>query len=91
MWLIRFVVEFYRETLRRFSGGGSTAGIPQVERFARRFGADTTADAELFVSLIERALESEEQIQRMTPVPLCLEALFDNLGRQQRREQVLTA
>ena len=86
IWLIRFVVEFYREALKRLTGTASAAGTGSapVDQFLSSLPADATLAAERLVELIDRALHAEVQIQRMTPVPLCLEAMFDSLGRLQR-------
>jgi DNA polymerase-3 subunit delta' len=46
--------------------------------------AGTESAIELIGSMQDRCLEAVEQLKQFTPVPLCLEALFDGLARLQR-------
>lgn len=84
IWLIRFCTTFFSASVRFLSEGAAKASIPQVEQFNRRLLPATDEDLELLMALFDRSALAAEQIDRMTPVPLCLQALFDELGRMLR-------
>jgi DNA polymerase-3 subunit delta' len=84
VWLIRFCTTFFSASVRFLSEGDANASIPQVEQFSRRLLPATDEDLELLMALFDRSALASEQIGRMTPVPLCLQALFDDLGRMLR-------
>lgn len=83
-WLVRFLVEFYRRTLRELSGDTGDAQLPEVRRFAGCLNHDDPDDVELVAALLDRAAETERQLDRVQPVPLCMEAMFDDLSRMTR-------
>ena len=85
-WMIRFCIEFYRQTLRQLAGDSSesSAGIPQSQAFAARLVADDPDDLEVVVELLDRCIEADRQIDGNAAVSLCLETLFDDLGRLSR-------
>ncbi|MBW3540126.1 MAG: hypothetical protein KY476_07645, partial [Planctomycetes bacterium] len=61
------------------------SAIASVRTFAAPFDRESPDDTDLIAALFERVVEADVQIQRMTPVPLCLEALFDELGQRLRQ------
>ena len=77
-WIIRFCVEFFRRALLAIAGGpaGDAAEIPQVRTFGVRVAASP--------AVVERCLAAEGQLSSNVAIPLCLEALFDDLGRTMR-------
>lgn len=81
LWLIRFGIDFYSRALRRLSGMSGGGEIAQVERFASTLDPDDPQDCERIGTLLQRLYAAELQIQGNTPVPLCLEGLFDELAR----------
>ncbi|MGH7200938.1 MAG: hypothetical protein ACREJB_10070, partial [Planctomycetaceae bacterium] len=86
LWLVRFATEFYRRALRELSGSRDGPVITPACRFARTL-CETAADPEaLVMGLLERTMLAESQLERRppAPTPLCLETLFDDLGRMQR-------
>jgi DNA polymerase-3 subunit delta' len=86
-WLIRFCVAFYRAALCILAGGRPEdlgALPPQAAKFASRFNPNSTEHLEIVAALMERAMLAESHLERNTGVPLCLEALFDDLGRLTR-------
>ena len=83
-WLVRFGVDFYRRAMRRLSGSAEGSEIPQVEQFAARQDPAAAEDLERIGTLLERLYAAESQLQRSTPVPLCLEGLFDDMARMNR-------
>jgi len=80
-WLVQFVIEFYRSVMLRLSGNGSGASIPQVEVVFREFHDESADDLERIMDLLNRSMLTGSQLRRNMSVPLCLEALFDDLGR----------
>jgi len=83
-WIVRFLIEFARQTLRNLSDTSPATTIEQVRRFAGRIRTDGPAAREKVLNLLERATLAADQLQRRAPVPLCLEGLFDDVGRQLR-------
>ena len=86
-WIVRFCVEFYRRALLEIAGGsGRLAGeVPQAHQFAERFGNPAVETIDRIVELVERCLAAEGQLEANAAIPLCLETLFDDLGRVLRR------
>ncbi len=82
-WIIRFCVEFFRQVLLALARGSAsgTGQIPQVVRFTEQCGVPTVEAIDRVVDLVERCLAAEIHIDSNAPLPLCLEALFDDLGR----------
>lgn len=82
-WIVRFCVEFYRRALLSVAGGsdGAAAAIPQARTFVGRLGDSTVETLDRVVELVERCLVAEGQLEANAAIPLCMEALFDDLGR----------
>lgn len=89
-WLMQFCVEFYRQALLHLSGGtassdghqpAATSGIPQVQKFAARFPEPRPEVLEMTADLLERCYLAESQLESNVAIPLCLENLFEDLGR----------
>ena len=82
-WMIRFCVEFFRQALLAVTRGGTarTIDIPQVRTFIERLGEPGVETSDRLIDLVERCLAAEQQIDANVSIPLCLEALFDDLGR----------
>ncbi len=83
-WLVGFTIEFYSRTLRRLAGDVTNLPIEPVRRFSERFRPATTEHSELVMELLDRSASAMNQLKRWTPIPICLEGLFDNLGRLMR-------
>jgi len=86
-WVVRFCVEFFRRALLAIAGGfGSRAGeIPQARLFVERLGDSSVETIDRVAELIERCLAAEGQLEANAAIPLCLDSLFDDLGRTMRR------
>lgn len=86
-WVVRFCVEFFRRALLTIAGGfGSRAGeIPQAHKFVERLGDSSVETIDRVAELIERCLAAEGQLEANAAIPLCLDSLFDDLGRTMRR------
>lgn len=84
-WLIRFIVEFCRAAWWNLNGqiSDSPVSITEAQVFCARIVSKTTA-LEVLESVIERAIDASIHLDQNVPVPLCLDALFDDLSRQLR-------
>jgi DNA polymerase-3 subunit delta' len=86
-WIVRFAIEFFRRALLRLaaeaSAGDATPDedIQQVVRFVRRYPAGSLDALDRVGELLERCVVSDRQLDRNVTIPLCLETLFDDLGR----------
>ena len=80
-WALRFCQEFYRRTLRALAGDCDAEPIAAVRRFASRFDASNADDLDRVGELFDRVAASERQIDQKAGIPLCFEALFEDLGR----------
>jgi DNA polymerase III subunit delta' len=87
LWIIRFCLEFYRHALLIVAGSPTVSpqSLPQAAKFAQRLTGPVADEVDRLTDLLERTLTAEDHIDRNAGVPLCLEALFDDLGRILRR------
>ena len=85
-WIVRFCVEFYRRALLAVAGGSAHQAneIPQARLFVDRLGDSNVETIDRVVELVERCLAAESQLAANAAIPLCLETLFDDLGRIMR-------
>jgi DNA polymerase-3 subunit delta' len=85
-WIVRFCVEFFRRALLATAGGSeSTVGeISQARAFVERLGDSNVETLDRLVELVERSLAAEGQLAANAAIPLCIETLFDDLGRSLR-------
>jgi len=84
IWLVRFVVEFYRRAVANLSGQQAEETNELFRRFGSRFEPASPADTGFLLTLADRSLETEQQLDRKAPMAICLEGLFDELGRRLR-------
>lgn len=85
-WTIRFCIQFYHRSLLALAGTPSRpAEIPQIAKYVSRFQEPTPEVFESIGELLERCITAERQLDRKVSTPLCLEALFDDLGHIGRR------
>ncbi|MFN0052833.1 MAG: ATP-binding protein [Planctomycetales bacterium] len=84
-WIVRFAIEFYRRVLWRLSQDEATTDdIPQIARITGRYPHGSAAAIDLTAALIDRCVAADRQLDSNVTIPLCLESLFDDLGRLQR-------
>lgn len=84
-WLIRFAVEFFRAASWNLSGqtGATSLAIPDAQAFSSRFASHPDR-FELLATMMDRAVEASIHLDQNVPVPLCLDALFDDIARMLR-------
>jgi DNA polymerase-3 subunit delta' len=80
-WLLRFTLEFYRRVALVLAGDGSAGPADEARQFAERFQDLGDQGVETVMELFERARLAESHLEQNMPVPLCLEGLFNDLGR----------
>lgn len=83
VWIFRFCIAFYRQALRAVACAGDPESVP-VSRFLKNVEADNEDALELVSTLIERTGEAIRQIDRSSPVSLCVHGLFDDLSRMSK-------
>jgi DNA polymerase-3 subunit delta' len=87
LWLVRFAAEFFRSALWRLCEGSQVAPwneVPRVEpaeAWVERLRAAPPTATEVVGELLDRTLQTAEQIDQYASVPLCLEAWFADLAR----------
>jgi DNA polymerase-3 subunit delta' len=82
-WLVNFMVQFYRQVLRALTGA-PTIDDQHVAQYVAGFAAPTWREIDRVSALLERVLAAQRQLDGNASVPLCLEALCDDLARLQR-------
>ncbi|MFN7804170.1 MAG: ATP-binding protein [Planctomycetaceae bacterium] len=91
-WIIRFCIEFYRQALLSLARGTApSTDFAQVARFVQSLNelARGSADSQpplidRTVDLLERCLLADRQIEANVAPAVCLESLFDDLGKTLR-------
>jgi DNA polymerase-3 subunit delta' len=81
-WIVRFSIEFFRRALLNLAGDSPRSNeIPQVVKFVDRFPEGSRMAVDRVGDLLERCLIADRQLGGNCTIPLCLETLFDDLGR----------
>jgi len=84
-WIARFCIEFYRQALLALSSSGSPSGDqPEVRRFVTRMTGPSLESIDLVMELLERCVQADRQLESNASLAMCLESLFEDLGRLQR-------
>lgn len=79
-WVLRFAIEFYRQSLTTLLTG-KPALTPAVQKFVGKLRPDIADDAERLMEKIERCLQAEQQLRRNNPARLVFETLFGEICR----------
>jgi DNA polymerase-3 subunit delta' len=74
--VVRFVIDFFRATLRAWCSHSSEA----VDAVSARFPHHDSEAPETIGAAIDRCVLAEEQLAGNVAIPLCLEALFSDLA-----------
>jgi len=82
-WIVRFCVEFFRQALLAVAGGPPDrfVSLPHTATFVNRLGGPGVEAIDVVAGLVERCLDAERQLSANAAIPLCLESLFEDLGR----------
>ena len=81
-WAVRFVVEELRTAARAITLGGDVTDALQ-----RQLPREESLALEVLSDMVDRCVAAESAIARMTPVPLAIEGLFDDLAAILRRAE----
>jgi len=85
-WVVRFSIEFYRRALLRLSEETEVADeVPQVAAFVSRLPDRSPETIDLVLDLLDRCVIADRQLESNVAIPLCLETLFDDLGKVMRK------
>ncbi len=87
-WVVRFTAEYFRAVLWELCAdypasqlNNREQQIDEARPFAARLDGNSAESTELVADLLERTARTEEHLAAFTPVPMCLESLFLDLGR----------
>lgn len=78
--LIQFTAEFYRRALSCLSQNRPDKWIPEVEEFSARLSPAGWHELEMVGEFVDRAIRAEHQLRQNVAVPLCLQALYNDLA-----------
>ncbi|MFO0918889.1 MAG: DNA polymerase III subunit delta' [Planctomycetaceae bacterium] len=87
LWLVRFAAEFQRSALWKLCEGSqveSLRNVPRIEQadaWVQKLRVDPQSATESLMTVMDRTLQTAEQIDQYASVPLCLEAWFADLAR----------
>jgi hypothetical protein len=81
-WVVRFSIEFFRLALLRLAGTSALAAdVAQVGKYLQRYPDHSLAAIDRVGDLLDRCIAADRQLDSNVTIPLCLEVLFDDLGR----------
>lgn len=84
-WLVQFCVEFFRQTLRELAAPqGSLELIPQAAALVSRLHPATEETLDALGEALDRCVTAQLQLEGNVTIPLCLENLFEDLGKSLR-------
>lgn len=83
-WILRFCADFYHQALQTAAGYQSGVENGSVEKFVSGFPGSPEDRIEKLGSLLDRLLETEEQIDRNATISLCIECLSEDLRALQK-------
>lgn len=87
-WMIRFCIDVFRRELLNMAEGRGAGSVSDRSAAPVRnppvHDTPVRGDAETLGCLIERCVEAEGQIAGNVQLPLCLQALFEDLSRMLR-------
>jgi DNA polymerase-3 subunit delta' len=81
LWVLRFCAEFYRQLASVLAGRPVRGEAAQVKRCATGLSGEPADLFDVIGRQLERIAMAEAHLAQSVPVPLCLEGLFDDLGR----------
>ena len=83
-WILHFCADFYHQALQTAAGHESAVNNAQIDKFVNGFPGSTEDRIEKLGSLLDRLLETEEQIDRNATISLCIENLSEDLRALQK-------
>jgi DNA polymerase III subunit delta' len=83
-WMVRFAIEFFRQSLLCLARGERESRVPQVTRFIEQFPEESCDALDRVGDLLERCIVADRQLESNAVVPLCLETLFNDLAEPMR-------
>lgn len=83
-WILRFCADFYHRALQSAAGYQAGTDHQAVEKFVSGFAGSPADRIETLGALLDRLLETEEQIDRNATINLCIESLSEDLRALQK-------
>lgn len=86
-WLVRFAAEFLRSAMWRLCEGSQVNALPDVPHieqamhWVQKLRAEPVRVTETILEMLDRTMQTAEQIDQYVSVPLCLEAWFADMAR----------
>ncbi len=78
-WIIKFCADFYHQALQFASGYSPGGTSEQLSQFVSRIAGDPEDQIEKIGNLLDRMIQTEEQINRNATISLCIESLSEDL------------
>ncbi|MFH1302932.1 MAG: DNA polymerase III subunit delta' [Planctomycetota bacterium] len=78
-WIIKFCADFYHQALQHASGYNSGIDSEQIRKFVAGFSGETEDRIEKIGNLLDRMIQTEEQIDKNATIALCFESLSEDL------------
>jgi len=83
IWAVRYLAQFFHQIIRAVVSPAEDTTLPGARRFIQQLEW-TLNEVETSMQLFDRTTRAEQQLERFMSVPLCLDGLFDELGRIMR-------
>ncbi|MFK7779060.1 MAG: DNA polymerase III subunit delta' [Gimesia sp.] len=78
-WIIKFCTDFYHQALQFASGYNPGKESEELKSFVARFSGETEDRIEKIGNLLDRMIQTEEQINKNATIALCIESLSEDL------------
>ncbi|QDT44174.1 DNA polymerase III subunit tau [Gimesia alba] len=78
-WVIKFCADFYHQALQFAAGYDSGFDTEQIRKFVAGIPGATEDQIEKIGNLLDRMLQTEEEIARNATIALCIESLSEDL------------
>ena len=78
-WIIKFCADFYHQALQFAAGYESDIDSEQIRKFVAGIPKEAEDQIEIIGNLLDRMLQTEEEIARNATIALCIESLSEDL------------
>jgi len=78
-WIIKFCADFYHQALQFASGYNPGIESEKLRQFVAGFSGETEDRIEKIGNLLDRMIQTEEQIDKNATISLCIESLSEDL------------
>jgi len=78
-WIIKFCADFYHQALQSASGYNQGINSEELRRFVAGLSGETEDRIEKIGNLLDRMIQTEEEIAKNVTISLCIESLSEDL------------